>query len=305
METAKKLIVCLIVALILVLLSTLGIVNSYKIRLDNEILKSSTLEEAVDRLEERVHRLESAIPQSELEIINKEMEDIKIKDNGCADDSSVALKPVIYLYNYPERVLCDILGREIKGDNIWFEDSSLNVNVRLSIKDGKLTTTYPKYSEADGWNVTVFQDGRLLGMEDNLEYNYLYWDAELNADYDMSKGFCVRREDSAKFLRDALSKLGLTPKEYNEFIVFWLPKLEENPYNLITFQKDKYTNNAALKINPKPDNLLRVFMVYRGLDNPVEVVEQNLESLSDGFERKGFTVVEWGGSKYNDGDKIQ
>ena len=34
-------------------------------------------------------------------------------------------------------------------------------------------------------------------------------------------------------------------------------------------------------------------MEYKGLENPVEVEEQNLEKT----ERKGFVVVEWGGTE--------
>ena len=45
----------------------------------------------------------------------------------------------------------------------------------------------------------------------------------------MTEGFCVKGEDTAAFLEDALSKLGLNRKEANEFIVYWLPLMEQNP----------------------------------------------------------------------------
>ncbi|MDF2567537.1 MAG: hypothetical protein K0R90_993, partial [Oscillospiraceae bacterium] len=85
----------------------------------------------------------------------------------------------------------------------------------------------------------------------------------------------------------------LTPKEYNEFIVYWLPQMQNNPYNLITFQNETYTDNAKLSITPKPDSMLRVFMAYKPLDKFVEIPQQKLKS----FERKGFAVVEWGGTQ--------
>ena len=40
--------------------------------------------------------------------------------------------------------------------------------------------------------------------------------------------------------------------------------MEGNPYNLIAFQDEVYTKNAALSISPTPDTLLRVFMAWKG-----------------------------------------
>ena len=48
-----------------------------------------------------------------------------------------------------------------------------------------------------------------------------------------------------------------------------------------------------LEITPKPDTVIRVVMAYKKILKPYEVKEQVLESP----ERKGFTVVEWGGTK--------
>ncbi|MCX6713336.1 MAG: hypothetical protein NTY66_03975, partial [Candidatus Vogelbacteria bacterium] len=96
-----------------------------------------------------------------------------------------------------------------------------------------------------------------------------------------------------EFLHDSLIKMGLTPKEYNEFIVFWYPKMQKNAYNLIHFAGDEYTDNARLEITPKPDSIQRVFMVWKGLDNPISVKPQEIKP----FTRKGFSVVEWGGEE--------
>ena len=46
-----------------------------------------------------------------------------------------------------------------------------------------------------------------------------------------------------------------------------------------------------LNIQPRPDTLIRVWMIYMGMDMPIEIKEQELAH----FERKGYTVVEWGG----------
>jgi hypothetical protein len=187
------------------------------------------------------------------------------------DPASIPLaKPVIYLY--PE--------------------SETDVEVRLEL-DGKLDFTYPAYD--DGWRLTAYPDGRLINHADSGEYSYLFWEGYGYYDFDMSAGFVVAGCDTAGFLREKLAFLGLRPNEYNDFIVYWAPKMQPNAYNLITFQKDAYTDSAKLDIYPAPDSVLRVFMAYTPLDKPLIVPEQELES----FERVGFTVVEWGGAKLN------
>ena len=105
--------------------------------------------------------------------------------------------------------------------------------------------------------------------------------------------FYFVNEDTLAFLESALDKLGLTRREANEFIVYWLPLMQDNPYNVISFQTDAYTDSAILDITPTPDSLLRVFMAYYPSDREVEIEPQTFE----GFERQGFVVVEWGGSE--------
>ncbi|MGF7144690.1 hypothetical protein HNQ56_003122 [Anaerotaenia torta] len=177
-------------------------------------------------------------------------------------------KPVIYLY--PE------------------EDTEVTVELEY---DGELTCTYPSYE--NGWTVLARPDGTLMDLTTNREYSYLFWEGISDASYDMSEGYIVKGEETAEFLQETLAKMGLLPKEYNEFIVYWLPEMQENPYNLITFQKDDYVKHAGLNINPEPTSVLRVFMAYQALDTPMEVTEPAIVP----FERNGFTVVEWGGTE--------
>ena len=189
--------------------------------------------------------------------------------SGEMESSMSNEKPVIYLY--PEQ------GEE--------------VSVRLDY-DGKLTCTYPEYD--NGWHVTAAPDGRITD-ENGQEYNYLYWEGETEQEYDFSEGFCVAGEDTAEFLEDALDRLGLTRREANEFIVYWLPRMEQNEYNLISFQSEAYTDHARLSIQPEPDTVIRVFMAYKPVENEQEIPEQTLAAPERSGLRSGFTVVEWGG----------
>lgn len=185
---------------------------------------------------------------------------------GCTDMRDE--KPVIYLY--PEQ--------------------AQEVLVQLEL-DGEFTCTYPEYD--NGWKVKAYPDGTLRDQVTGKEYNYLFWEGTSETEYDLSRGFVVEGKDTAGFLEEKLAYLGLNEKERNEFIVYWLPRMEDNKYNLITFQGKAYTEHAKLKISPEPDSILRVFMVYKPLDKAIDIPEQELEP----FEREGFTVIEWGGAE--------
>ncbi|MGX7107227.1 hypothetical protein ACWOBE_05425 [Hutsoniella sourekii] len=190
----------------------------------------------------------------------------------------------------PDKKIYHSMGK--KPILYFYPEEETEVHAQLDIKPEKFVATYPAYP-SDGWRVVAQPDGTLTDPKTQLEYSYLFWEADLDADYDLSKGYVVKGEDTAQFLQTTLSKMGLTPREYNEFIVYWLPLMQDNPYNLITFQDEAYTQAAPLKVTPEPDSLLRVFMVYQALEEPIEVEEPEIKP----FERQGFTVVEWGGSE--------
>ncbi len=189
-------------------------------------------------------------------------------DGEQPDYSTMGAKPVIYLY--PEK----------------------ETNVSVKLGNTELMATWPE--SPDGvWHVKASPDGTLTD-EDGQEYSYIFWEGVSEGfEPDFSRGFCVRGEDTAEFLRQALSEMGLEPREYNEFIVYWAPLMQKNAYNIISFQGENYDAAAPLDISPAPDSMLRVFMAWEGSDKPVNMEGQEFTA----FEREGFTVVEWGGCK--------
>ncbi len=178
-------------------------------------------------------------------------------------------KPVIYLY--PE------------------EQTDVSVKVNFPF-GGEFTCTYPDYG--DGWNVTAMPDGTLYD-ENGDEYYCLYWEGVSRDIMSDAMGFCVAGTDTAKFLREKLMYIGLNAREANEFIIYWLPKMQDNPYNIITLHTDDYARSVPLTVSPAPDMQIRVFMTYYSSDTPVDIPEQELPH----YERNGFTLVEWGGSE--------
>ncbi len=188
-------------------------------------------------------------------------------------DEFYIAKPVIYLY----------------------PTHTQQVSVTLNYA-GTVTTVYPAYNQNEGWKVRAQPNGDLTDMTTGLAYSYLFWEgSKINiiSTPTPTQGFVVKGSETSNFLREKLSYLGLTPKEYNEMIVYWLPKMQHNKYNLIYFAGSDYTDKAKLTIKPKPDSMLRVFMVFKPLNSPIHVQEQKLNR----FVRKGFAVIEWGGTQ--------
>ncbi|MBQ6497934.1 MAG: hypothetical protein IJI58_04395 [Bacilli bacterium] len=171
-----------------------------------------------------------------------------------------------------------------------YPEEDMDVEVTVSNPE-KLTVTYPKYE--DGWKVKALIDGTLI--DNNKKYYALYWEGIDNKNTGIKQdGFVIKGEDSASFLEEKLEILGLNYKEKNEFIMYWLPRLESNRYNYIRFMtKEEIDQNMKLNINPEPDTLIRIMMEYKGLDKKIKVKEQSLTRV----ERKGYTVVEWGGTE--------
>lgn len=182
---------------------------------------------------------------------------------------NIDYKPIIYLY--PE--------------------TTTEFTVKLGYPE-KLTCSYPKYENE--WNVIANPDGTLIDTKTGRNLYALYWEGIDTTKKDKTEGFVIKGEESAEFLEEKLAILGLTPREAEEFIVYWLPKLEANQYNYIRFASlDEINKSMPLEINPKPDTLIRVLMQFKGLDEPIKVEEQILETP----ERTGFVAVEWGGTE--------
>lgn len=189
---------------------------------------------------------------------------------------SKARAPVIYLYPKTET----------------------EVSVSLAL-NGRLTETYPLFNRKNGWTVTASPDGTLTDKNGN-KYSFLYWEADLVIKPDLSRGFCVKGGDTKAFLETALKQLGLSDIESADFIGYWLPQLEGNKYNVITFQTTAYENAASMKVSPEPDTVIRVNMLWYPSKEKVNIRPQELGCINPAV-RKGFTVVEWGGEEYKKG----
>ena len=180
-------------------------------------------------------------------------------------------KPIVYLY--PE--------------------TTTKVSVKLGSPE-RITSDYPNYN--NGWNVTAEPDGTLTDSNGKKFYA-LYYESFNTKKYNsksLQEGFVVERDDVEDFLDEKLTLLGLNYKEKEEFITYWIAELEAKPFVYIRFQTfDEIERNMSLKVSPKPDTMIRIMMEYKPLDNAINIKKQPLQKA----ERKGFTVVEWGGTE--------
>lgn len=180
-------------------------------------------------------------------------------------------KPVIYLY--PE------------------VETAVTVSVHPT---GDLIFTYPNYQ--DQWQVNAKPDGTL--ETGGNYYNYLFWEAEqyaVNELVDPTLGNYVSGNQITAFLELTLTEYGLTSKEQADFITYWAPMMKNHKNLYIYFVIDEACDQfATLTIDPKPDNIGRIYMLWR----PVSEAESErlipIQTIKP-IDRTGFTVIEWGG----------
>jgi len=180
-------------------------------------------------------------------------------------------KPIVYLYPTKAEFVSVKLG-----NNISVEKSE------------------PAYGK--GWNVTAEPNGTLT-TADGQTYPYLYWDGKGATYPEQTTGFVVARKDVAATFKEKLAQLGLNAKEISDFNDFWLPIVSKSPYALISFvPQAEWSKAAPLAISPAPQTVIRVFMDWKPLSEPIEVAPETLPPTP---QRTGFTAVEWGGLLYN------
>ena len=162
-----------------------------------------------------------------------------------------------------------------------------NVNVKLA-DPSAIRVSYPIYN--DGWNVYAKTDGSLYV---NDKYYYaLYWEENIEEENEFNEGFYVTSDNAASFLEDKLSQAGLTDREINEFVMYWLPKLQDNGESIVNFSfTEELQASNAIIVDPAPDSILRVRMHIKKVNGDPGIKEQEIPT----FNRTGFTVVEWGG----------
>lgn len=193
-----------------------------------------------------------------------------------SDKPMLMRKPVIYLY--PQQP----------------------TDVQIELKTiHPFSFTYPTYGTDSlnaGWKIKAYPNGTL--EQDGKKFGYIFWEAPsafFSPPY-KQPGFVVNKNELVAFFEEKLGHIGLNSREIQDFVTYWVPEMQthENVYLNFIFDP-QYNVHAHLKVSPQPDQMIRLMMLWEPCDanEKASITMQELPK----FERKGFTLVEWGGTR--------
>ena len=115
-----------------------------------------------------------------------------------------------------------------------------------------LSHTYPKYNPEIWWNVIAQPNGDLEDVDTWRKLYALYREWKTYSEENFDEWFVVAWRDIIPFLEEKLATLWLNEREAEEFIIYWLPQMENNEWNLIRFEtlenKMKICHSISLQL---------------------------------------------------------
>jgi hypothetical protein len=271
----NRIIICwLIVGLIIPCFITIsGCGPSAEEKAALEKAKNDSIEAVKVKLQEdsmlAVQKMKPDSIDSVKSIVNIPKPDNDRKDSArikFSHENAVSYKPNIYLY--PE--------------------SKIQISVNVSFpQGGEILKSDPAYG--NGWNVSVDTNSMIDG-----KFNYLFYESTQPDVWQTDKGWLVKRIELRAFFVDNMAKYGFNYKEIVDFVVYWVPRLQDYEYYEIYPQETATINSViALKFSVKPDNILRLFYVIKGTHSASGHIMKE-PVINSGFARSGFYVAEWG-----------
>lgn len=156
------------------------------------------------------------------------------------------------------------IPKSLAGSAYFYPEKELDIT---ALPDPELTFRYP--------------DTEVLSSR---EHRRLYWEGVTDLGFPMTEGFCVAAADTAAFLEESLTALGLTAGEREDLLIRLLPRMQPEGWYLISFRE-----YSALEVSPAPDTAIGILVLWKHLDEPVEIAPQTLTAP----DRTGFTAVQW------------
>lgn len=175
-------------------------------------------------------------------------------------------KPVIYLYPT--------------------QTTPVHVQLPSTIDVTVSEPTYPKR----GWDTVAEPSGKLT-MADGSTYGSLFWEGYGATYKTPTTGYIVKGSEVETFLQKTLAQYGLNNQEAKEFMDFWVPLMKPYDTMRVSFVTDEWSKNVPLNVSPKPDTNIRLFMDWSPVSADATITAPTVKTP----ERKGFTLVEWGG----------
>ncbi|PBK61361.1 hypothetical protein ARMSODRAFT_847020, partial [Armillaria solidipes] len=202
--------------------------------------------------------------------------------------------------------------------------------------DGPITAS--KFGpESITWDVKTHDDHTLTDMSTGTRVSYLFWETKTNPGLPPSppaspqmlpnairpfnplrpevtndNSVVLHASEAAIYLDKALTALGLHIEARTSFITFWLPFILKHSYVALNFlPQASYEHAAPLDVEPTPDVVIRVFMLFKRVcEDELNEWEGALSRASEdadlwkgivGVDTEGmeneklFRVLEWGG----------
>lgn len=172
---------------------------------------------------------------------------------------------------------------------LYPQETSL-VKVKIGPSVGQRTITIPPYDPATGWQVIANSNGTIYWG--SMLYSHLFYEAMTEYPEMPDEGWIIDGGDITNQLYTIGREMGLNDSESQELSRYWTNKLKSSPYYYVgLIDESEIDRLEPLEIEPKPETLIRMRFYFKALSEPV-VVKNPQSTL---VERKGFTVVEWGG----------
>lgn len=157
-----------------------------------------------------------------------------------------------------------------------------------------LTTTIPEYN--DTWDVALEEDGQLT-VDGLSDFDFLFYESvtlpELLQD---ESGFVINADTREEQFREIMTEYGFNETETDDFVEFWMEKLEENVDYVMYPQLTEAVDIAmpiTVEAEEEFDSYYRIWFYF------VNVAEVDMAAVSEPeivpVEHDGFTLIEWGG----------
>lgn len=269
----------------------------------------------------------------------------KLSDFGSAEDlmdSTITViqeqkggKPVIYLF---PPTLLETVNVKLSLVPAWTFSALYPLSAITKSQDGGTATQ---------WTVSASPSGDLVELSSSLKLTYLFWEAitnplstlppsppllaiddngnhkqlsEFNPSrpvFDSTNTLVLPFTTFLSCLDDTLSRISLHTSARNDFITYWLPKFihihERGQKIAMRFVNQvKFATSARLEVEPLPDVVTRVFMLFGGVEDDKLGWEDRKEDVKEfdwvkivGVKDKAYCstayrVLEWGGMEVDD-----
>ena len=181
---------------------------------------------------------------------------------------------------------CDTCNMVYKPNIYIYPTEQIDLSVKLNFPlGGEIVTSIPEYGT--GWNINVDTSGLI-----NNSYSYLFYESTQPDIWQRNNGWTIQTDKLESFFRQNMTEYGFNEKEINDFIEYWIPRLNDYQlYSIYPQTKSLIDNVIQLDFSKQPDNILRLFYVIKGQN---QLQDKLTEPTIDNFEREGYFVTEWG-----------